>query len=109
DWVFIERGLKQHIQTLNLFIDNIYQTQHIINDKIIPAFVIQSTKYFLQPCVGLQPPRGVWCHITGTDLVRDRDGRIYVLEDNLRCPSNVSYVLENHQMLKRTFPQVFEA
>ena len=59
--------------------------------------------------MGLRPPRGIWCHITGTDLVRDHDGQIYVLEDNLRCPSGVSYVLENRQVLKRTFPQVFEA
>jgi uncharacterized circularly permuted ATP-grasp superfamily protein len=109
DWALIERGLKQRIQALNLFIDDIYQAQHIINDKIVPAFVIQSAKCLLPPCVGLRPPRGIWCHITGTDLVRDRDGHIYVLEDNLRCPSGVSYVLENRQVLKRTFPQVFEA
>ena len=109
DWTLIERGLKQRIQALNLFIDDIYQAQHIINDGIVPPFLIQSAKCFLQPCVGLRPPRGIWCHITGTDLVRDRDGQIYVLEDNLRCPSGVSYVLENRQVLKRTFPQVFEA
>ncbi len=109
DWALIERGLKQRIQALNLFIDDIYQAQHIINDKIVPAFVIQSAKCLLPPCMGLRPPRGIWCHITGTDLVRDRDGHIYVLEDNLRCPSGVSYVLENRQVLKRTFPQVFEA
>jgi len=109
DWALIERGLKQRIQTLNLFIDDIYQAQHIIHDGIVPAFLIQSAKCLLPPCVGLRPPRGVWCHITGTDLVRDRDGHIYVLEDNLRCPSGVSYVLENRQVLKRTFPQVFEA
>jgi uncharacterized circularly permuted ATP-grasp superfamily protein len=109
DWALIERGLKQRIQALNLFIDDIYQAQHIINDGIVPAFLIQSAKCLLPPCVGLRPPRGIWCHITGTDLVRDRDGQIYVLEDNLRCPSGVSYVLENRQVLKRTFPQVFEA
>ena len=109
DWALIERGLKQRIQALNLFIDDVYQAQHIINDGIVPAFLIQSAKCLLQPCVGLRPPRGIWCHITGTDLVRDRDGQIYVLEDNLRCPSGVSYVLENRQVLKRTFPQVFEA
>jgi uncharacterized circularly permuted ATP-grasp superfamily protein len=109
DWALIERGLKQRIQALNLFIDDIYQAQHIVNDGIIPAFLIQSAKCLLPPCVGLRPPRGVWCHVTGTDLVRDRDGQIYVLEDNLRCPSGVSYVLENRQVLKRTFPQVFEA
>jgi len=109
DWASIERGLKQRIHALNLFIDDVYQEQHILKDGIIPAFVVQSAKCLLPPCVGLQPPRGVWCHITGTDLVRDRDGQIYVLEDNLRCPSGVSYVLENRQVLKRTFPQVFEA
>jgi uncharacterized circularly permuted ATP-grasp superfamily protein len=109
DWALIERGLKQRIQALNLFIDDIYQAQHIINDGIVPAFLIQSAKCLLPPCVGLRPPRGIWCHITGTDLVRDRDGHIYVLEDNLRCPSGVSYLLENRQVLKRTFPQVFEA
>jgi uncharacterized circularly permuted ATP-grasp superfamily protein len=109
DWALIERGLKQRIQALNLFIDDIYQAQHIINDGIVPAFLIQSAKCLLPPCGGLRPPRGIWCHITGTDLVRDRDGHIYVLEDNLRCPSGVSYVLENRQVLKRTFPQVFEA
>jgi uncharacterized circularly permuted ATP-grasp superfamily protein len=109
DWALIERGLKQRIQALNLFIDDIYQAQHIVNDGIVPAFLIQSAKCLLPPCVGLRPPRGVWCHITGTDLVRDRNGQMYVLEDNLRCPSGVSYVLENRQVLKRTFPQVFEA
>ena len=109
DWTLIERGLKQRIQALNLFIDDVYQEQHIIKDGVVPAFLIHSAKCLLRPCVGLQPPRGIWCHITGTDLVRDRDGQIYVLEDNLRCPSGVSYVLENRQVLKRTFPQVFEA
>jgi uncharacterized circularly permuted ATP-grasp superfamily protein len=109
DWELIERGLKQRIQALNLFIDDIYQARHIINDGTVPTFLIESAKCLLQPCVGLRPPRGIWCHITGTDLVRDRNGQIYVLEDNLRCPSGVSYVLENRQVLKRTFPQVFEA
>lgn len=109
DWTRIERGLKQRIQALNLFIDDVYQHQHIIKDGVVPAFVIQSARCLLPPCMGLRPPRGIWCHITGTDLVRDRDGQIYVLEDNLRCPSGVSYVLANRQVLKRTFPQVFEA
>ncbi len=109
DWADIERGLKQRIQALNLFIADVYHAQHIIKDGVIPAFLLQSAKGFLPPCLGLQPPHGIWCHITGTDLVRDRDGQFYVLEDNLRCPSGVSYVLENRQVLKRTFPQVFEA
>ena len=109
DWQYIERGLKQRIEALNLFIDDVYHAQKIVKDRIIPASVIQSATSFLPPCVGLTPPRRLWCHITGTDLVRDRDGQLYVLEDNLRCPSGVSYVLENRQVLKRTFPQVFEA
>ncbi len=109
DWAFIERGLKQRIQALNCFIDDVYHAQKILKDRVVPADLIQSAKGFLQPCVGLMPPRGIWRHITGTDLVRDRDGQLYVLEDNLRCPSGVSYVLENRQVLKRTFPQVFEA
>ena len=109
DWEVIERGLKQRIQALNLFIDDVYHAQRIVQDGIVPEFVIRSAKCFLPPCMGLTPPRGIWCHITGTDLVRDRDGQIYVLEDNLRCPSGVSYVLENRQVMKRTFPQIFEA
>jgi uncharacterized circularly permuted ATP-grasp superfamily protein len=109
EWQWIERGLKQRVYALNLFIDDIYHQQKILKDKIIPQDLILSAKSFRAPCIGLNPPHGVWCHITGTDLVRDRDGQIYVLEDNLRCPSGVSYVLENRQIMKRTFPQVFGA
>jgi uncharacterized circularly permuted ATP-grasp superfamily protein len=109
DWSFIERGLKQRVQALNCFIDDIYHDQKIIGSGLVPADLIKSAKGYLKPCLGLSPPQGVWCHINGTDLVRDRDGQLYVLEDNLRCPSGVSYVLENRQVLKRTFPQVFEA
>jgi uncharacterized circularly permuted ATP-grasp superfamily protein len=109
EWQWIERGLKQRVYALNLFINDIYHQQKIIKDKVIPEGLILSARSFRQACVGLNPPRGIWCHITGTDLVRDSDGQIYVLEDNLRCPSGVSYVLENRQIMKRTFPQVFEA
>jgi uncharacterized circularly permuted ATP-grasp superfamily protein len=108
EWGWIERGLKQRIYGLNQFIHDIYHDQKILKDKVIPEHVIASAKSFRPQCVGLQPPRGVWCHITGTDLVRDADGQIYVLEDNLRCPSGVSYVLENREVMKRTFPLVFE-
>ena len=109
DWKYIERGLKQRIHALNLFIDDIYHDQKILKDKAIPAEIILSATSFRPQCVGLDVPRGIWCHITGTDLVRDRDGQHYVLEDNLRCPSGVSYVLENRQILKRTLPLAFEA
>jgi uncharacterized circularly permuted ATP-grasp superfamily protein len=109
EWDRIERGLKQRIQALNLFLDDLYHDQKIIKDGVVPEEVIKSAKSFRAQCVGLDPPRGIWCHITGTDLVRDGDGQVYVLEDNLRCPSGVSYVMENRQVMKRTFPQLFEA
>ena len=107
EWNWIERGLKQRIHALNLFIDDVYHDQKILKDGVVPADVVLSSERYLQQCVGLNPPRGIWCHITGTDLVRDGDGQIYVLEDNLGCPSGVSYVVENRQVMKRTFPQLF--
>ena len=109
EWDWLEQGLKQRIRALNLFIDDIYHDQKVLKDRIIPEHVIQSAKSLRPQCKGLNPPRGVWSHVTGTDLVRDRNGQFYVLEDNLRCPSGVSYVLENREVMKRTFPQVFEA
>jgi uncharacterized circularly permuted ATP-grasp superfamily protein len=109
EWRVIERGLKQRIQALNLFIDDVYHDQQIIKDGIVPADVIRSAKALRPQCAGMTPPHGIWCHVTGTDLVRHDDGQVYVLEDNLRCPSGVSYVLENRSVMKRTFPQVFES
>jgi uncharacterized circularly permuted ATP-grasp superfamily protein len=109
EWDHIERGLKQRIHALNLFLDDIYHQQRIVKDGVIPAEIIRSAKSFRPSCVGMSPPHGVWCHITGTDLVRHRDGQIFVLEDNLRCPSGVSYVLANRIVMKRTFPQVFKS
>ncbi len=108
EWERLERGLKQRIFALNLFIDDIYHDRKIIRDGVIPAEVIESARTLRPQCIGLNPPRGVWCHVTGTDLVRDRDGQIYVLEDNLRVPSGVSYVLENRNVMKSTFPHLFE-
>ena len=108
EWTSIERGLKQRIHALNLFIDDLYNDRKILRDRAIPDWLIDTGQAFLKPCAGLKPPRGIWCHITGTDLVRDGDGRMYVLEDNLRCPSGVSYVLENREVMKRSFPQLFD-
>src|SRR4051812_10938930 len=107
EWDQIERGLKQRIHALNAFIDDVYHEQKILKDGAIPSEVILSAASYRKQCHGLNPPRNVWCHITGTDLVRDRDGNYYVLEDNLRVPSGVSYVLENREVLKRIFPAVF--
>lgn len=109
EWETIERGLKQRIQALNLFLGDIYYDQKIIRDGCVPPEPVHSAKGFLKPCFRLKPPRDIWCHIAGTDLVRDRDGQWYVLEDNLRCPSGISYVLENRQVMKHTFPEIFRA
>ncbi|XHX81308.1 MAG: circularly permuted type 2 ATP-grasp protein [Stenomitos frigidus ULC029] len=107
DWATLEKGLEQRIYALNLFLADIYSDQKILRDNVIPSEIIYSASGFLKPCIGLKPPGGIWCHITGTDLVRDRTGQWFVLEDNLRCPSGVSYVLENRRVMKSTFPLVF--
>ncbi len=109
EWSIIEKGLIQRITALNLFIHDVYNEQRIIRDKIIPADLIESAEGYLKPCIGLNPPKNIWCHITGTDLVRNEQGRFLVLEDNLRCPSGVSYVLANRRLMRRTFPEVFTA
>ena len=109
EWQVLEKGLKQRIHALNCFIDDVYNDRKILKDGIVPTELVLSAEGYRQPCIGLKPPCGVWCHITGTDLVRGDDGTYYVLEDNLRCPSGVSYVLENRQIMKRTFPLVFDA
>lgn len=109
DWAHIESGLRQRLRALNLFIDDVYHEQKILKDGVIPSELIYSSKGFLNACWGLKPPRGIWCHIAGIDLVRIGDGRYYVLEDNMRCPSGVAYVLEARQVMKRTFPELFDA
>ncbi len=108
-WRHIDAGLKQRIKALNHFLADIYSEQRIVKDGIIPSELIESAPTFLPQCVGLKPWNDVWCHITGTDLVRDDTGAVYVLEDNLRCPSGVSYVLQNRLVMKKNFPQVFGA
>ncbi len=107
EWDRIEAGLKQRLKALNLFIDDIYHDQKIIRDGVFPAEVLAESKNFRAACVGANPPLGVWAHICGTDLVRDGDGTVYVLEDNLRVPSGVSYMLENRRLMKRLFPELF--
>jgi uncharacterized circularly permuted ATP-grasp superfamily protein len=108
EWEQIEAGLKQRIFALNEFLQDVYNDKKILKDKVVPEDLILSSRTYRKECEGFTPPRGIWCHVTGTDLVRGGDGCFYVLEDNLRCPSGVSYVLENRQVLKRTFPQLFE-
>ncbi|HDZ06725.1 hypothetical protein LCGC14_0292820 [marine sediment metagenome] len=108
DWDFLSRGLQQRIVALNMFIDDIYNDQKVLKDNIIPKELVLSSASYMKECVGLKPPQNVWSHISGTDLIRGADGKFYVLEDNLRCPSGVSYMLENREILKRTFPEMFE-
>ena len=107
EWESIQAGLKQRLRALNLFINDLYNEQQIIKDGVFPAEVLEGSGNFRPQCVGITPRFGVWAHICGTDLVRDKDGTVYVLEDNLRVPSGVSYMLENRQVMKRIFPEVF--
>ncbi|MFC3415290.1 circularly permuted type 2 ATP-grasp protein [Algoriphagus hitonicola] len=107
EWKKLEAGLKQRIHALNLFLQDIYNEQKILKDGVVPAELILGSKDFLKPCIGLTPPKGIWCHITGTDLIRDKNGEYYILEDNLRCPSGVSYMLESREIIKRAYPQLF--
>ena len=106
-WQKTEAGLAQRLRALNLFIDDLYHDQKIIKDGVVPEFLIKQSKNYRKECEGVSPAFGVWAHICGTDLVRDKDGEFYVLEDNLRVPSGVSYMLENRAITKRILPEMF--
>lgn len=108
DWRVAEAGLKQRLKALNMFINDLYNDQNVIKDGIIPEHIISKSKNFRPECVGITPKFGVWAHICGTDLVRAGGGEFYVLEDNLRVPSGVSYMLENRSITKRVLPELFE-
>ena len=108
EWDWLERGLRQRIQALNMFIDDVYHDQRILNEGIIPKDFALSAAGYRPECMGINPPLNIWCHVAGVDIVRNSDGQLYVLEDNLRVPSGVSYVLQNRAVLKQTFPGVFQ-
>src|SRR4030065_2607151 len=108
EWRGIETGLKQRVKALNLFIDDIYHEQRIVKDGVFPKEILDSSRNFRPQACGGSPARGIWAHICGSDLIRDQDGTMYVLEDNLRVPSGVSYMLENRLVMKRVFPELFE-
>jgi len=108
EWLRTAAGLKQRVQALNLFIQDLYGEQRIIRDSVFPAELIASSVNYRAYCRGIVPPLGIWSHICGSDLVRDKDGSLYVLEDNLRIPSGVSYMLMNRQVMKRVFPELFD-
>ncbi len=105
----MEAGLIQRMTALNLFLHDVYHDQKIIKDGIIPIEVIKSGKHFREEMVGFEPPKGIYIHICGTDLIRDHDGTYLVLEDNGRCPSGVSYMIENRRAMKKAFPKLFPA
>jgi len=107
EWEKTERGLKQRVTALNHFIQDLYGKQQIIKDGIFPAEILAESVNFRKQCVGVKPKHGIWAHICGSDLVRDGDGTLYVLEDNLRVPSGVSYMLENRAVIKRIWPELF--
>jgi uncharacterized circularly permuted ATP-grasp superfamily protein len=109
EWDHIEAGLIQRITALNLFLHDIYHQQHIVRDKVVPRHYIDAAKHFRSEFMGFHVPRNIYIHVCGTDLVRDRDGTYLVLEDNARCPSGVSYVLENRSTLKRVMPRLFDS
>jgi uncharacterized circularly permuted ATP-grasp superfamily protein len=108
EWEFLERGLAQRITALNLFLHDIYHEQKILKDGVIPDFYVLSGRHFRREFVNFNVPKDIYLHICGTDLIRDKDGNYLVLEDNGRCPSGVSYVLENRRAMKRAFPGMFE-
>ena len=108
EWLKIEAGLKQRMTALNMFIQDIYNDANIIKDGIIPEDVVMESKGYRVECKGITPPHGVWANICGSDLVRDEHGKMYVLEDNLRVPSGVAYMLENRKTTKRVLPELFK-
>ncbi|MBE8716786.1 circularly permuted type 2 ATP-grasp protein [Cellvibrio polysaccharolyticus] len=108
EWTKTCNGLVQRLTALNCFINDIYNDRKIIRDKVIPAELLADSVNFRPECVGMKPAFGVWAHICGSDLIRDNRGDFYVLEDNLRVPSGVSYMLENRKVTKRVFPELFE-
>lgn len=108
EWKTIEAGLKQRLKALNCFIDDVYNEQSIIKDGLLPAELIHSSSNFRPECVGMHPKFGTWANICGSDLVRAGDGLMYVLEDNLRVPSGVSYMIGNRVITKRVFPELLQ-
>ncbi len=109
EWEHVEAGLVQRITALNLFLNDIYHGQQILNDKVVPREVVESASHFRPEFRGINVPHHIYIHICGTDLVRDDKGTYFVLEDNARCPSGASYMLENRQAMKRAFPNLLQA
>jgi uncharacterized circularly permuted ATP-grasp superfamily protein len=108
EWQMLERGLRQRVIALNMFLHDVYHDQRILREGLIPPDLVLGAQGFCDQMIGVDPPGGVYIHITGSDLVRDERGQYMVLEDNGRSPSGVSYVLENRAAMKRAFPRLVE-
>lgn len=109
DWRKTERGLQQRMRVLNMFIDDCYGEQRAIKEKIVPRELILGSEHYLPKCRGAKPRYGAWVNICGSDLLREADGRMVVLEDNLRIPSGISYMLENREVMYRVAIELFES
>ena len=107
EWRIIESGIKQRIKALNLFLKDIYNEQFILKDKVFPTSLLISNDNFRREMISLKVPKDIYTHISGVDLIRNNDGKFYVLEDNLRTPSGVSYMLENRELTRRLYPNFF--
>ncbi|MCA9398159.1 MAG: circularly permuted type 2 ATP-grasp protein [Candidatus Omnitrophica bacterium] len=108
EWDIINRGLLQRVFAINAFLDDVYNKKLVLKDKVVPKEIVESSPGYLRACEGIRPPKGRWAHISGIDLIKHADGQFYVLEDNCRVPSGVSYVLGNREIMKRAFPAIFE-
>ncbi|GAC1465463.1 MAG: circularly permuted type 2 ATP-grasp protein [Isosphaeraceae bacterium] len=108
EWDRIERGLEQRVRALNLFIYDVYHERLILRDRVVPAELVLGASAYRRECVGLRVPKDIYLHVSGIDLIRDSQGEFFVLEDNGRTPSGVSYVLKNRQVMKQAFPHMFQ-
>jgi len=107
EWTRLERGITQRVKALECYLDDVYGDQEILNDGVIPRRLVTSCEHFYRQAAGIVPPNGVRIHVAGVDLIRDEKGNFRVLEDNLRSPSGVSYVMENRRTMARVFPNLF--
>ena len=107
EWLQVEKGLKQRVKALNMFIEDCYNKQDFLNESDMDKSLVLDSPAYKKYCVDVKLKHNTWSHICGSDLIKAHDGKFYVLEDNLRVPSGVSYMLENRMIMKRVFPDLF--
>lgn len=108
EWQKVEQGLRQRLLALNLFLNDVYHGGKILKDGIIPEEVVKSSAHYRTEMIGFNVPQDIYVHVCGTDLIRDETGKYLVLEDNARCPSGASYLMENREIMKKTFPHTYQ-